>query len=67
MRIKLVRKFANVINGIDLTNVRVGDVLDLTVRDACVLIAEYWAEPMTEVCFSHSPSSRKSKSAEPGA
>jgi hypothetical protein len=56
MRIKLVRKFADLINGVDLTKIRVGDVFDLKPRDAHMLIAEGWAEPMTPARLSNSPS-----------
>jgi hypothetical protein len=47
MRVKLVRKFANAINGIDLSNVRVGDVLELSAYEAALLISEGWAEHVT--------------------
>lgn len=47
MRVKLVRKFANVLNGIDLTHVRVGAVIDVAPHHAAMLIAEGWAEPAT--------------------
>lgn len=43
MRIRLTRKFAQVIDGIDLSRRRVGDVIDLPVNDARTLIAEGWA------------------------
>lgn len=44
MRVKLVRKFANVLNGIDLTKANVGDVLNLPPFHAAMLVAEGWAE-----------------------
>jgi len=44
MHIKLIRKFALVINDVDLTHISVGDVVDLDPRDAFLLIAEGWAE-----------------------
>jgi hypothetical protein len=43
MRVKIVRKFANVLNGIDLTKVSVGDVVNLMPDQAALLIAEGWA------------------------
>jgi hypothetical protein len=43
--VRLTRKYAAVIDGVDLTNADVGDRLDLSQRDADVLIAEGWAEP----------------------
>ena len=46
MRVKLIRKFANAINGIDLTNVRAGDVIDLKAHHAALLVAEGWAEEL---------------------
>ena len=45
MRIRLTRKFAELIDGIDLSRRRVGDVIDIPVRDARMLIAEGWAIP----------------------
>jgi hypothetical protein len=44
MRLKLVRKFANVINGVDLTNVNEGAVLVVTPQQAAILVAAGWAE-----------------------
>ena len=55
MRIRLVRKFANAINGIDLATVRVGDIVDLKIHQAVMLIREGWAEPLEE------PSSKTSE------
>jgi hypothetical protein len=48
MRVKLVRKLANVINGIDLASVRVGDTVELNPRQAVLLIREGWAEPVDD-------------------
>lgn len=45
MRIRLTRKFAELIDGIDLSRRRVGDVIDIPVHDARTLIAERWAVP----------------------
>ncbi|HET9469116.1 MAG TPA: hypothetical protein VFO48_11915 [Vicinamibacterales bacterium] len=44
MRVRLTRKFADYLNGVDLSRVRVGDVLELSERDASMLIREGWAE-----------------------
>ena len=44
MRLKLVRKPANVINGIDLTNVAEGAVVVVTPHQAAILVAAGWAE-----------------------
>jgi hypothetical protein len=42
--VRLTRKYANAIDGVDLRNAHVGDRLDLSPHDAEVLIAEGWAE-----------------------
>ena len=44
MRVKLVRKFANALNGVDLSTVNVGDLVDLMPYQARMLILEGWAE-----------------------
>ena len=44
MRVKLVRKFANVLNGVDLSKAQIGDVLDVMPHHAAMLVAEGWAE-----------------------
>ena len=46
MRIRLTRKFALALNGVDLSQLAVGDVVDLPERSANILIAEGWAEPL---------------------
>lgn len=46
MRIKLTRKFALCLNGVDLSKVNVGSEFDLPDRSAKILIAEGWAEPV---------------------
>jgi len=43
MKIRLTRKFSQLINGIDLSQVREGDTLELPARDADMLVAEGWA------------------------
>jgi len=43
MRVRLVRKFANALNGLDLTKVSVGDVIDVAPHYAAMLILEGWA------------------------
>ncbi len=43
MRIRLVRKYANVLNGIDLTDIRIGDTVELIPFQAELLIREGWA------------------------
>ena len=43
---RLTHKYAEVIDGIDLSRREVGERLPLTCRDARMLIAEGWAEPV---------------------
>jgi len=43
--VRLVRKYADMIDGVNLAHTIVGDRLWLTPRDATILIAEGWAEP----------------------
>jgi hypothetical protein len=43
--VRLTRKYAEAIDGVDLSRNQVGDLLDLPVRDARMLIAEGWAAP----------------------
>jgi hypothetical protein len=44
MKVRLTRKFADLINGIDLSKAHTGETLDLSQRDAEMLLAEGWAE-----------------------
>ena len=48
MKVKLVKKLADVLNGVDLTKVGVGDTLDLKSHQAVLLIREGWAESVEE-------------------
>ncbi len=43
MRIRLVRKLADAIDGVDLSDYAAGDVIDLPASEARLLIAEQWA------------------------
>jgi hypothetical protein len=45
MRVRLTRKFAEAIDGIDLSQYCVGDFIDLPQHDAELLLAEGWALP----------------------
>jgi hypothetical protein len=45
--VRLTRKYADVIDGVDLSDAHVGDRLELSPHDAEVLIAEGWAERET--------------------
>ena len=46
MRVRLIRKLADCVDGVDLSKRRVGQVLDLPESDAQLLIAEEWAQPV---------------------
>jgi hypothetical protein len=45
MRVRLTRKLADCLDGVDLSHFSVGDVLDLPRREANLLIVEGWALP----------------------
>jgi hypothetical protein len=45
MKVRLTRKYANEIDGVDLRGHEPGDVFDLSPHDACLLVAEEWAMP----------------------
>jgi hypothetical protein len=44
VRIRLTRKFAAHLNGVDLSAVSVGDIIELPERYAAMLVREGWAE-----------------------
>ena len=46
--VRLTCKLANCLDGIDVTDVRVGEVMELSAGKAASLIAEGWAEPISE-------------------
>ena len=48
MRVRLIAKLAEVVDGIDLSDTTEGDVIELSEHDAYVLIAEKWAESVDE-------------------
>jgi hypothetical protein len=48
MYVRLVRKLALALNGLDVSRVAVGDVLSLPEETASMLIAEGWAEAIDE-------------------
>jgi len=43
MRVRLVRKLADILDGIDVSAYKRGDIVNLSPRDAELLIAEEWA------------------------
>ena len=44
MLVRLTKKLADVLNGIDVSHSREGDVVDLPDRHALLLVADGWAE-----------------------
>jgi hypothetical protein len=58
MRVRLTRRLAECVDGIDLKQRRVGDFLDLSSHDGKMLIAEGWATPVAsadETASNHEP------------
>ena len=49
MRVRLIRKFATNLNGVDLSLVKVGDVIYLPEKTALMLLEEGWAEKTGEL------------------
>ena len=45
MKIRLIKRLAERLDGVDLRHVKAGDVLNLPDREAALLIAERWATP----------------------
>jgi hypothetical protein len=45
MKVRLIRKLADVIDGVDLSGHAIGETLDVPAAEAALLIAERWAEP----------------------
>jgi hypothetical protein len=48
MHVRLIRKLAAVLNGLDLSRVRVGDVIAVSDAAGAMLIAETWAVEIPE-------------------
>ena len=58
VRVRLTRKLAAVVNGVDISAINLGDVIELPPRSAAMLIAEGWAEPADEPVSAFIPLSR---------
>ena len=58
MKVRLTRKLADCIDGVDVAAYSVGDLLDLPAGDARLLLAEEWAVP------AH-PSAERDRAAQP--
>ena len=52
MKVRLTRKHAERIDGIDLSGHEVGDMLDLPADEARLIVAEEWAHPDRRVVAS---------------
>jgi hypothetical protein len=48
MRIRLTQKLAGQLDGIDVSHLKVGDIIELPTAAAAMLIAERWAEAVAE-------------------
>ena len=46
-RVRLIKKLASVLNGLDLSKIEVGDIIVLPNAAAAMLIQEGWAEVAT--------------------
>jgi hypothetical protein len=44
VNVRLTRKFANRLNGVDVSAVKTGDVIKVSATEGAMLIAEGWAE-----------------------
>ena len=64
MKVRLIRKLAECIDGVDLSDCEVGDVLSLPRREAWLLLAEGWAD---EAYGQNRDSFRRRQSAEESA
>ena len=57
MKVRLTKKFAEMLDGIDLSAHLVGEVFDLPASEARLIVAEQWAE----LADDDTPSSRPQK------
>jgi hypothetical protein len=59
MKVRLTRKHAERIDGIDLRDHKTGDVFDLPADEARMIVAEEWAVPeRRELCMPNAPRRR---------
>ena len=49
MKVRLIRKLADSIDGVDLSHQKVGRVINVARHDAQLLIAEGWGQPADSV------------------
>jgi hypothetical protein len=55
MKVRLTRKYAEEIDGVDLRDKQVGDVIDMSKDEAGLLVAEKWALPERRAAKEPSP------------
>ena len=48
MKIRLTKRLARFLNGIDLSDAQAGEVMDVSEREAALLVREGWAAPIEE-------------------
>jgi hypothetical protein len=48
IRVRLTKKLASILDGVDVSMLSVGEILELPDSSAALLIAEKWAEPIAE-------------------
>ncbi len=65
MKVKLIRKLSDCIDGVDLRSTTVGTILDLPPAHAYLLIAEQWAVAVSPDPSTVNPADRATKSGEP--
>lgn len=53
IRIRLTRKLAGLLNGVDVSALKVGDAIELPDAAAHMLVAERWAEPVFDASINH--------------
>ena len=56
IRVRLTRKLAATLNGVDLSHLKVGDIVELHDAAARMMIAERWAEQIFDHISSGTPS-----------
>ena len=67
MRIRLTRKLAGRLNGIDASNQQVGDIMEHPDKAAAMLIAEGWTQAVAEpVPAQHPPNKAPLRDITPG-
>jgi len=59
MKIRLTRKFADRLDGIDLSEARAGEQIEVTEHEAELLIAEGWAVPADQTALAHDDPPRR--------